>query len=112
LSVFHILVLRNTSVDLCDITRVFSPTNRVFSHVYDYITSDNVSMWQHCNAALHNEGTTIHKYEMKALDMEIREEILIGLDGLDRKYSHLFEGLVQSKLDDKMMKKRMWIMNV
>jgi hypothetical protein len=26
-------------VDLCDTTRVFNPTNRVFSHVYDYITS-------------------------------------------------------------------------
>jgi hypothetical protein len=70
------------------------------------------SMWQHCYAALHNKGTTIHKYEMKALDMEIREEMLLGLDGLDRKYSHLFEGSVQSKLEDKMMKKRMLIMNV
>jgi hypothetical protein len=70
------------------------------------------SMWQHRNAALHNEGNTIHKYEMMALDTEIREEMNLGLDGLDRKYLHLFKGSLQSKLDYTMTSKRMWIMSV
>jgi hypothetical protein len=49
---------------------------------------------------------------MTTLDMEIREEMTIGLDGLDRKYSHLFSGTVRSRLKDGLVKKRMWIMNV
>jgi hypothetical protein len=62
-------------------------------------------MWQHRNAALHNDGTTINKYMMTALDMEIREEMNLGLDGLDRKYAHLFSGTVRSRLEDGLVKK-------
>jgi hypothetical protein len=42
---------------------------------------------------------------MTALDMEIREEMTIGLDGLDGKYLHLFSGTVQPRLDDSLVKK-------
>lgn len=69
-------------------------------------------MWMHRNGALHNEGTTINRYEMRALDMEIREEMTLGMDGLDRKYSFLFQGSLDSKLEETMTQKRMWIMNV
>jgi hypothetical protein len=55
--------------------------------------------------ALHNEGTTILKYEIKALDLEFREKMTIGLDRLDRKYLHLILGSVNSKLENKLTKK-------
>jgi hypothetical protein len=69
-------------------------------------------MWLHRNDTLHNDGSTIHKHEMRALDIEIREEMTLGLDGLNNKYSFLFSGTLESKLTETMAQKRMWIMNV
>jgi hypothetical protein len=69
-------------------------------------------MWDHRNYILHNEGETIHRHELKALDIEIREEMRVGLNGLYIKYRHMFQGPLYSKLETTMQKKRMWIMNV
>jgi hypothetical protein len=37
-------------------------------------------MWEQQNNVLHNKGDTIHRHKMKALDIEIREEMRTGLN--------------------------------
>jgi hypothetical protein len=69
-------------------------------------------MWQQCNQMLHNEGTTIHRHKMDALDNEIREEMNTGLDELNERYLHLFNGTLQAQLDKSTSQKCMWIMNI
>jgi hypothetical protein len=69
-------------------------------------------MWDQRNQILHNNGETIHTYEMKALDIEIREEMRSGLNGLHRKYQHLFHGTTRTKLEMTLHHKRMWIMSI
>jgi hypothetical protein len=69
-------------------------------------------MWDQQNKILHNKGETIHTLKMKALDIEIREEMRSGLNGLHRKYQHLFHGTTCSKLEMTLHHKRMWIMSV
>jgi hypothetical protein len=49
---------------------------------------------------------------MKALYIKIREEMNTGLNGLNRKYQHLFQGTICLKLDSTMQQKHMWIMSI
>lgn len=53
---------------------------------------DCMEKWQHQNTILYNDGATIHKYEMKALGTEMREEMRLGLNGLHQEYAHLLNG--------------------
>jgi hypothetical protein len=69
-------------------------------------------MWEQRNNMLHNQGETIHRHEQKPLDIEIREEMRIGQNGLHIKYQDIFLGTLQSKLDSNMSQKQMWIMSV
>jgi hypothetical protein len=69
-------------------------------------------MWEHCNQFLHNDGTTIHSYETRALNEEIREEWTAGLGQLPPNYNHLFNGDIQDRLDDTIKNKLMWICSV
>jgi hypothetical protein len=65
-------------------------------------------MWDHRNQFLHNDGKTIHLIEMTALDDEWRTSI--GL--LPPNYSHLFNGQLETRIDDKIQHKLMWIHSV
>jgi hypothetical protein len=58
------------------------------------------NMWEHRNNFLHNDGTTIHTYETRAINEEIREEWTTGLGQLSPTYNHLFNGDLQHRLDD------------
>ncbi len=49
---------------------------------------------------------------MRALDMEIREEMNTGLNGLHRRYQHLFQGTICSRLASTAQQKQMWIMSI
>jgi hypothetical protein len=69
-------------------------------------------IWEQRNTVLHNNGESIHRHEMRALDMEIREEMTTGLNGLARHYQHLFHGTIRSKIALTAQQKRMWIMSV
>ncbi len=71
------------------------------------------TMWEHRNNTLHNEGPTIHRHEMQAIDNEIIAEFAEGLGNLPRqRYHYLFRGTVQQRLNDNLMLKQMWLGSV
>lgn len=70
-------------------------------------------MWDHRNATLHNDGTTLHQYEMNAINEEIIAEFDKGLANLPHtRYSYLFQGTVQDRLHENLHQKRMWLGSV
>jgi hypothetical protein len=69
-------------------------------------------MWEHRNNLLYNKGKTIHTYETRALNKEIKEESTIGLDQLDPGYSHLFNGNLRQHMEDTINNELMWISSV
>jgi hypothetical protein len=70
------------------------------------------NMWEHRNNYLHNDGRTIHSFDTKALNEEIKEEWTLGLDQLDPSYSHLFNGHLNERIEDTTSNKLMWVSSV
>lgn len=67
------------------------------------------NLWEHRNRHLHNDGKTIHSVELTSLDAEIRTEWDMGLGQLPPKYSYLFNGSIQQRIEDTVKHKLMWI---
>ena len=71
------------------------------------------TMWEHRNNTLHNDGTTFHQHEMRAVDSAIVTEWTNGLDGLPpQHYSFLFTGSLQLRLSENIHQKQMWLCTV
>jgi hypothetical protein len=70
------------------------------------------NLWEHRNQFLHNEGRTIHLYETQALDEEIALKWETGIGQLPPKNSHLFQGDIQTRLEEPINTKMMWILSV
>ena len=48
------------------------------------------SMWIHRNSFVHKDGTSLHQYEEEAVNQVIREEFILGRNGLPQDYGGLF----------------------
>jgi hypothetical protein len=70
------------------------------------------NLWTHRNNHLHNEGKTIHSFEMTALHSEIRSEWETGIGQLSAIHDHLFTGQIAQRLDDTTRHKLMWLFSV
>ena len=71
------------------------------------------AMWTDRNNTLHHEGNTVHQHEMQAITAEILIEWQIGIDILpNNRYEHLFRGNVQTRLNDTIHQKQMWLSSV
>jgi hypothetical protein len=69
-------------------------------------------MWEHRNNHLHNQGTTIHSYEMAELQSEIRQEWQLGINQLPPTYNYLFEGDINKRLSDTTNHQLMWVFSI
>jgi hypothetical protein len=69
-------------------------------------------LWEHRNNYLHNQGTTIHAYEMSALNSETQHEWQTGLDQLLPSYQYLFDGTIIKPLSDSINQKLMWLLSI
>ena len=70
-------------------------------------------MWEHRNNTLHNDGTTFHQHEMRAIDSEIITELTRGIDNLPpARYSHLFQRTILYHLSQPLHLKQMWLSSV
>jgi hypothetical protein len=69
-------------------------------------------MWSHRNKFLHNEGKTIHLFEMAALDDEIRNEWDASTGQLPSHFDHMSSGQLIHRLDDMIHHKLMWLFSV
>jgi hypothetical protein len=58
---------------------------------------------------LHNDGKTIHLFEMAALDNEIHRELDTGIGQLPPNFDHLFTGSHTQQLEDTTRHKLMWL---
>ena len=67
------------------------------------------SMWIHRNSFVHKAGKSMHQYEEEAVDAVIREEFIIGRNGLSQDYDNLFRGNVHTLLIGSTATKVLWI---
>jgi hypothetical protein len=70
------------------------------------------NLWTHQNQHLHNDGKTIHSFEMTALNNEIRREWETGIGQLASGSDHLFTGQLTHRLDNTTHHKLMWLFSV
>lgn len=82
------------------------------SHVQRKIWIIVWDMWEHRNEHLHNNGTSIHLYEVNTLDDEIKNEWDTGLDQLPQQYLHLFEGPLNEQIINTVNQKLMRLASV
>ena len=69
-------------------------------------------MWIHRNLFVHEAGKSMHRHEEEAVDRAIREEFIIGRNGLSIDYDGLFRGNVQRLLNGGTGTKVQWIYRV
>ena len=70
------------------------------------------SMWIHRNSFVHKAGNSMHQYEEEAVDAVIREEFIIGRNGLSQDYDNLFRGNVHTLLMGNTATKVLWIYRI
>ena len=70
------------------------------------------SMWIHRNSFVHKDGTSLHQYEEEAVNQVIREEFILGRNGLPQDYGGLFRGNVDRILKGNAVTKVQWIYRV
>ena len=70
------------------------------------------SMWIHRNSFVHKAGKSMHQYEEEAVDAVIREEFIIGRNGLSQDYDNLFRGNVHTLLIGNTATKVLWIYRI
>ena len=68
-----------------------------------------LGMWEHRNTVLHNQGTTIHKYETDLLNASISTKWHRGGQMLPTEYTHLFNGRLEELLLSSIHNKKKWI---
>jgi len=70
------------------------------------------AMWTHRNSFMHKQGKSMHAFEEEAVDKTIREEFIIGRNGLEQEYDGLFRGNVHRLLKSNPTLKAQWIYRV
>ena len=70
------------------------------------------SMWLHRNSLVHKGGKSLHKHEEEAVERVIREEFIIGRNGLPQDYAGLFRGNVQRIVNADSATKVQWLYRV
>ena len=69
-------------------------------------------MWIHRNSFVHDDKKSLHQHEEEAIDNSIREEFIIGRNGLDADYRGLFIGNVDRILNANSTTKVLWLHRV
>ena len=69
-------------------------------------------MWNHRNSILHNEGKSIHKKELEALNSAIISELRRGKETLPAIHHQLFNCNIKERLRDTFQFKRLWLSSV
>ena len=70
------------------------------------------AMWIHRNSFVHSDKKSLHQHEEEAVDRAIREEFIIGRNGLSGEYAGLFRGNVHRLLNGASSMKIQWIYRV
>ena len=66
-------------------------------------------MWQHRCDYLHQSNKGLHVHEQNAIDLAIRQEHLIGRNGLSMEHGQLFQGDVNRTLKANWRTKLQWL---
>ena len=69
-------------------------------------------MWMHRNSFVHSDSKSIHQHEEEVINRCIREEFIIGPNGLDINYAGLFKGNVQLLLKSNEKTKMLWLYRI
>ena len=70
------------------------------------------AMWINRNTFVHNDKKSLHQHEEDAIDRVIREEFILGRNGLSHDYAGLFRGNVDRLLNTDSATKIQWIYRV
>ena len=69
-------------------------------------------MWIYHNEILHSKRYRVHKDELREIDRAIREEFIIGLNGLSRNMESFFQGSIEQKMKILLNLKMQWLASV
>ena len=70
------------------------------------------NMWVHRNSFVHKGKVSIHQREEDAIRRVVREEFIIGRNGLSAEYSQLFQGEREHLVNQNGNVLRQWLANV
>ena len=69
-------------------------------------------LWDDRNETLHGEGQTIHLEELTAINEEITNQWLKGINHLPSRYRHLFQGNFRCLYQSDINQKQQWLTSV
>ena len=83
-----------------------------FSKVIRKLWDLQHSLWEHRNKFVHGSESSVHAYELEAVNQSLYYEFMIGRDGLSEQFSSLFQGSVDSLLGKDNISKLQWLHSV
>ena len=89
-----------------------TPAHVWFSRLIRKLWDLQKKMWDHRNSFVHKTQSSMHEFEVEAMNTAIRWEFTVGRNELPVSFSGFFRGTVERILQDDAVSKSQWLHSI